>query len=96
MNDALDVSARLDGELLIMSFYGYTVEINIVENADAIFGLFYEICFGWMEDLWKSMQSNDPNWDPRDDLSDDTTMVDRMTERVKSLGASADITYKDA
>ena len=29
-------------------------------------------------------------------LSDDTTMVDRMTERVKSLEASADITYKDA
>ena len=79
-----------------MSFYGYTVEINIIENAEALMGIAYEACFGWMEDLWKSMQSNDPNWDPRDDLSDDTTMVERMTEKVRNLGSSADITYKDA
>jgi hypothetical protein len=93
---AMDISVKLNGEFLIMSFYGYTVEINIIENAEALMGIAYEACFGWMEDLWKSMQSNDPSWDPRDDLSDDTTMVERMTEKVRNLGSSADITYKDA
>ena len=92
---AMDISVKLNGEFLIMSFYGYTVEINIIENAEALIGIAYEACFGWMEDLWKSMQSNDPNWDPRDDLSDDTTMVERMTEKVRNLGSSADITYKE-
>ena len=91
----MDISVRLDGEFLIMDFCGYTVEINIAENAEALFGICYEACFGWMEDLWKSMQSQDPNWDPRDDLSDDTTMVERMAERVKSLGSSAEIRYTD-
>ena len=92
---AMDISVKLDGEFLIMSFYGYTVEINIIENAEALMGIAYEACFGWMEDLWKCMQSNDPAWDPRDDLSDDTTMVERMAERVRNLGSSGDITYKD-
>ncbi len=92
---ALDISVRLNGEYLVMAFCGYTVEINIVENAEALFGIAYEACFGWMEDLWKSMQSQDPKWDPRDDLSDDTTMVERMAERVKNLGSSAEIKYTD-
>ena len=91
--DALDISVRIDGNLLIIDAFGYAVEIQIAENATAMFNIMYETCFGWLEDLWKYEQANDPTWDPRDDLSDDTTMVERQAEYVENLRSSASITY---
>ncbi len=93
VQETLDISAKLDGAYLIIKMFGYCIEINYIENFENVFGIVYDAMFGWLEDLWKARRYNAPDFDPRNDLTDDTSVLERQAERVNKLEKTVNVSY---
>ena len=93
VQETLDISAKLDGAYLIIKMFGYCIEINYIENFENVFGIVYDAMFGWLEDLWKARRYNAPDFDPRNDLTDDTSVLERQAERVNNLEKTVNVSY---
>ena len=93
VQETLDISAKLDGAYLIIKMFGYCIEINYIENFENVFGIVYDAMFGWLEDLWKARRYNEPDFDPRNDMTDDTSVLERQAERVNNLEKTVNVSY---
>ena len=91
--ETLDISIKLDGEYLIIAMFGYGITVNYVQNFESLFSLVYDALFGMLEDLWKARENHVPSSDPRDELTDDTSRLERQAENLKKLENSVYVNY---
>ena len=83
LTNPLDVSAKLDGNLLTLSIFSCSVVIDIQKNLEALFGILFELSFGWMEDLWKYLAIQRDFNVGIDDPEYDKSMFERMADRAR-------------
>ncbi len=91
--EELDISVVIDGNLLIMKMFGYAVEIKIMENIENMADIIYEYCFSWMEELWNTKQNRAPEYDPRDEQSEDPYEIERQASRIREMETMTVIKY---
>ena len=91
--ETLDISIKLDGEYLIIAMFGYGITVNYVQNFESLFSLVYDTLFELLEDLWKARENHVPSSDPRDELTEDTSRLERQAENLKKLENSVNINY---
>jgi len=90
---ALEISVRLDGAYLIIKMFGYCVEINYIDNFEALFQVIYDEMFSWMEVFWTDRIHAETGYDPRDEITDDTSLLEVQKEHMEKLEKSVNITY---
>ena len=56
-------------------------------------GVVHDALFGWLEDLWKARRYTARDFDPRDDLQDDSSVLERQAERLNSLEKTVNVSY---
>ena len=91
--ETLDISVKLDGAYLIIKAFGYCIEVNYIENFENLFGIVYDEMFGWLDSLWEARKDGKPTSDPRNDLTDDTSILDRQADRLEKLEKSVNVSY---
>lgn len=91
--ETLDISVKLDGAYLIIKAFGYCIEVNYIENFENLFGIVYDEMFGWLDSLWEARKDGKPTSDPRNDLTDDTSILERQAERLEKLEKSVNVSY---
>ena len=79
----LDLSAKVDGAILTLGLCRYNIVIDIQKNLDALFGILFEVYFGWMEDLWKYLEIQRDYNVGIDDPEYDKDMFQRMADRAR-------------
>ena len=83
LTNPLDLSAKVDGAILTLGIYRYNIVIDIQKNLEALFGILFELYFGWMEDLWKYLEIQRDYNVGIDDPEYDKDMFQRMADRAR-------------
>ena len=73
----------VSGNIMTVTCFDESYEVDLAAMAQKIFDAMFDYCFSWMSDLWNIVMPDKNSLpDKRDEMSEDTSLLDRQQARL--------------